>query len=74
MEVPACCRLPTAAAPLELLPRVVGMLGVLCGTVMCICARYCVCVAAAMVELYSVVANNKMYRYCLSTGVTRLAY
>ena len=47
---PASCLLPAAEAPLELLPRVVDMLGVLCG-VMCMRASCCLWVAGAPVEV-----------------------
>ena len=46
----AACWLWAAEVPLELLPGVGGMLGVMCGFVVCMCASSCVCVAAAGVE------------------------
>ena len=70
MEAPASCWLPAVEAPLELLPRVLGMLGVLCGFMMCMCllANSCLCAAAASVELYLVgclvVHPKTLHWYC----------
>ena len=71
MEAPASCWLPAAEAPLELLPRVMSMLGALCGVVMCkrVRAISCLCVAVASVELYLVEClsqNEKKHRFCPS--------
>ena len=61
IEGSACCSLPawsTAEAPLELLTRVLGMLGVLQGVRVVLCASYpCGCVAAVAVVVNSARVN-----------------